>query len=61
MTDKSPSGGPALAATFAVQTVAAMFGLAVVASVAAPGIGVNATLIGTFTGIAYASGWGAGC
>jgi hypothetical protein len=49
-----------LGATFAVQTVAAMvmFGVAVVAPVAAPDIGVDATLIGTFTGIAYASGLG---
>jgi hypothetical protein len=35
-----------------------MFGVAVVAPVAAPDIGVDATLIGTFTGIAYASGLG---
>lgn len=37
-----------------------MFGVAVVAPVAAPDICVDATLIGTFTGIAYASGLGVG-
>jgi len=49
---------PALAATFAVQTIAAMamFGVSVIAPVAAADIGVNATLIGAFTGLAYGSG-----
>ena len=65
MTDKSQSPGPALpslAATFAVQTMAAMsmFSVSVVAPVAAMDIGVDATMIGTFTGIAYASGLGIG-
>lgn len=61
MSVHSEQNGPALPslfATFAVQTLAAtaMFGVSVVASVAAPEIGVDATLIGTFTAIAYASG-----
>ncbi len=49
---------PALAATFAVQTIAAMamFGVSVIAPVAAADIGVDAILIGTFTGLAYGSG-----
>ncbi len=49
---------PALAATFAVQTIAAMamFGVSVIAPVAAADIGVDATLIGAFTGLAYGSG-----
>ena len=49
---------PALTATFAVQTIAAMamFGVSVIAPVAASDIGVNATLVGAFTGIAYGSG-----
>ena len=48
----------ALAATFAVQTIAAMamFGVSVIAPVAAADIGVDATLIGAFTGLAYGSG-----
>lgn len=48
----------ALTATFAVQTIAAMamFGVSVVAPVAAADIGVEATLIGAFTGLAYGSG-----
>ena len=47
-----------LAATSGVQITAAltMFSVAVVAPVAAPEIGVDATLIGTFTAIAYGSG-----
>ena len=47
-----------LVATSGVQITAAltMFGVAVVAPVAAPDIGVDATLIGTFTAIAYGSG-----
>lgn len=46
--------GP-LAGTFAVQTLVsmAMFGVAVVAPVAAPAIGVEAEWIGTFSAIAY--------
>ncbi len=53
--------GP-LAGTFAVQTIVsmAMFGVAVVAPVAAEDIGVNAELIGSFTAIAYAVGTVAG-
>ncbi|MCG8548041.1 MAG: MFS transporter, partial [Alphaproteobacteria bacterium] len=45
----------ALAATFAVQTLASMvlFGVAVIAPVAAPDFGVDANLIGTYTAIAY--------
>ena len=52
----------ALLATFGVQTLAsmAMFGVAVIAPVAAPAIGVDATLIGTFTAMAYACGMIAG-
>ena len=51
-----------LAATFAVQTMAAMvlFGVTVIAPAAAPDIGVEATLIGTFTSIAYGFGMLAG-
>ena len=51
-----------LAATFAVQTMAAMvlFGVTVIAPAAAPDIGVEATLIGTFTAIAYGFGMLAG-
>jgi len=53
---------PSLAATFVVQTLAAMamFGVSVVAPVAAPDIGVEATLVGAFTGIAYGSGLAVG-
>ena len=53
--------GP-LAGTFAVQTMVsmAMFGVAVIAPVAAPAIGVNAELIGTFSAIAYGVGMIAG-
>ena len=53
--------GP-LAGTFAVQTVVsmAMFGVAVIAPVAAPEIGVQAELIGTFSAIAYGFGMLAG-
>ena len=49
--------GP-LVATSGVQVAASltMFGVAVVAPVAAPDIGVDATLIGPFTAIAYGSG-----
>ena len=51
-----------LAATFAVQTMAAMvlFGVTVIAPAAAPDIGVEVTLIGTFTSIAYGFGMLAG-
>lgn len=47
-----------LAATSGVQITASltMFSVAVVAPVAAPDIGVDATLIGTFTALAYGSG-----
>ena len=47
-----------LAAMFVVQTLAAMamFGVSVVAPAAAPDIGVEATLVGAFTSIAYGSG-----
>ncbi len=47
-----------LVATSGVQITASltMFGVAVIAPVAAPDIGVEATLIGTFTAIAYGSG-----
>ncbi|MFY0611517.1 MAG: hypothetical protein JXQ99_08350 [Hyphomicrobiaceae bacterium] len=53
--------GP-LAGTFAVQTMVsmAMFGVAVIAPVAAPAIGVKAELIGTFSAIAYGVGMLAG-
>ncbi len=53
---------PALLATFSVQMLAsmAMFGVAVIAPVAAPAIGVDATLIGSFTAFAYACGTIAG-
>ena len=53
---------PSLAATFVVQTTAAMamFGVSVLAPVAAPDIGVEATLVGVFTGIAYGSGLAVG-
>ena len=53
---------PSLAATFAVQTLASMsmFGVSVVAPVAAPAIGVSATLVGAFTAIAYGAGLVAG-
>ncbi|MGI9522363.1 MAG: MFS transporter [Hyphomicrobiaceae bacterium] len=53
--------GP-LAGTFAVQTIVsmAMFGVAVIAPVAAPAIGVQAELIGTFSAIAYGVGMLAG-
>lgn len=53
--------GP-LAGTFAVQTMVsmAMFGIAVIAPVAAPAIGVRAELIGTFSAIAYGIGMPAG-
>lgn len=49
--------GPLLA-TFSIQTVAAvaLFGVAVIAPVAAPDIGVDPTLIGTFSAIVYAAG-----
>ena len=49
--------GPLLA-TFSIQTVAAvaLFGVAVIAPVAAPEIGVDATLIGTFSAIVYGAG-----
>lgn len=52
----------ALAATFAVQTLASMsmFGVSVVAPVAAPEIGVPATLVGVFTAVAYGAGLVAG-
>lgn len=61
MTRDSDAPGPALPslfATFSVQTLAAMamFGVSVVAPVAAPEIGVDPALIGTFTAMAYASG-----
>ena len=51
-----------LAATFAVQTMAAtvLFGVSVIAPVAAPEIGVEATLIGVFTAIVYGFGMFAG-
>lgn len=51
-----------LLATSAVQVTASltMFGVAVVAPAAAPDIGVEATLIGTFTAIAFGSGMLAG-
>lgn len=47
-----------LVATSGVQITASltMFGVAVIAPAAAPDIGVKATLIGTFTAIAYGSG-----
>ncbi|MEC9154083.1 MAG: MFS transporter [Pseudomonadota bacterium] len=47
-----------LAATSGIQIAASltMFGVAVIAPVAAPDIGVDATLIGPFTAIAYGSG-----
>lgn len=47
-----------LVATSGIQVAASltMFGVAVVAPVAAPDIGVDATLIGPFTAIAYGSG-----
>ncbi|MGI9422661.1 MAG: MFS transporter [Hyphomicrobiaceae bacterium] len=53
--------GP-LAGTFAVQTLVsmAMFGVAVIAPVAAPSISVKAELIGTFSAIAYGIGMPAG-
>ena len=53
--------GP-FAGTFAVQTLVsmAMFGIAVIAPVAAPVIGVNAELIGTVLAIAYGVGMLAG-
>jgi MFS family permease len=58
-TEKSMRGaiGPLLA-TFSIQTVAAvaLFGVAVIAPVAAPEIGVDATLIGTFSAIVYSAG-----
>ena len=59
MTEAADHGAMApLLATFTVQTMAAMalFGVAVIAPVAAPDIGVDATLIGTFTAITYAFG-----
>lgn len=51
-----------LLATFIVQTMAAMamFSVSVVAPVAAPDIGVEAAMVGSFTAIAYASGLGIG-
>lgn len=51
-----------LVATTAVQMVASLttFGVAVIAPVAAPDIGVAATLIGTFTAIVHGSGMLAG-
>ena len=62
-THKEPIGfiGP-LAGTFAVQTIVslAMFGIPVIAPVAARDIGVDAELVGTFTAIAYATGMFAG-
>ncbi|MEM9358109.1 MAG: MFS transporter [Pseudomonadota bacterium] len=62
-TESAPLGfiGP-LAGTFAVQTLVsmAMFGVAVIAPVAAPAIGVKAELIGTFSAIAYGVGMLAG-
>ncbi|MGI9410117.1 MAG: MFS transporter [Hyphomicrobiaceae bacterium] len=62
-TQKEPIGfiGP-LAGTFAVQTIVslAMFGIPVIAPVAARDIGVDAELVGTFTAIAYATGMVAG-
>ena len=62
-TQKVPVGyiGP-LAGTFAVQTIVslAMFGVPVIAPVAARDIGVDAELIGTFTATAYATGMIAG-
>ena len=53
--------GPLLA-TFSVQTTAAvaLFGVAVIAPAAAPDIGVDANLIGTFSAIAYGTGMVAG-
>ena len=47
-----------LVATFSVQTLAAlaMFNVAVIAPAAAPDIGVDPTLVGLFTALAYASG-----
>jgi len=52
------SAAAPLAATFMVQTMASMsmFGVAVIAPVAAPEIGVDATLIGVFTSIAFSFG-----
>ncbi len=62
-TETPPLGfaGP-LAGTFAIQTLVsmAMFGVAVIAPVAAPAIGVKAELIGTFSAIAYSVGMLAG-
>jgi len=57
-----PTAYPAIAGTFAVQTVvaAAMFGVAVLAPVAAADLSVDPTLIGAFTAIAYAAGMLAG-
>ena len=51
-----------LLATSSVQVTASltMFGVAVIAPVAAPDIGVEATLIGAFTAIAYGFGMLAG-
>ena len=47
-----------LVATSSLQVMVSltMFGVAVIAPVAAPDIGVEATLIGTFTAIAYGAG-----
>ncbi|NKB58733.1 MAG: MFS transporter [Alphaproteobacteria bacterium] len=63
MTEATDRGAIApLLATSSVQIMASltMFGVAVIAPVAAPDIGVEATLIGTFTAIAYGSGMLAG-
>lgn len=53
--------GPLLA-TFSIQTVAAvaLFGISVIAPVAAPDVGVDATLIGVFSAIVYGSGMAGG-
>ena len=59
MTELTDRGAIApLVATSSLQVMVSltMFGVAVIAPVAAPDIGVEATLIGTFTAIAFGAG-----
>ena len=63
MTEPTDRGAVApLMATTSVQMAASLttFGVAVIAPVAAPDIGVDATMIGTFTSVVYGSGMIAG-
>jgi MFS family permease len=63
LTEPTDRGAVApLMATTSVQMAASLttFGVAVIAPVAAPDIGVDATMIGTFTSVVYGSGMIAG-